>query len=95
MIELNSLDIWQVSEDVHFVMNKIISSTELKFFQNFLYDWYFLCHFESKQKIICWNMDSNDTLTDSQAALEHWHFRFSGWEEDFSAAAATAWKVIS
>lgn len=39
MIELNSLDIWQVPEDVHFVMNKIISSTELKFFQIFLYDW--------------------------------------------------------
>lgn len=38
MIELNSLDMWQVPEDVHFVMNKIISSTELKFFLNCLYD---------------------------------------------------------
>lgn len=51
---------------VQFVINKIISSTELKFLLNVLYYLYFLCHFDSKQKVICWNMDNNNTLTDSR-----------------------------
>lgn len=50
---------------IQFFMIKIISPSELKFLPNILYYLCFLCHFDSKQKTICWNMDSSNTLTDS------------------------------